>query len=183
MLSRINLPGEIYFVTTNTFCRQKIFNNDRGCQLFIKVLADCRNQYKFRLYGYVIMLDHIHLLIMPPQGNNISDVMRHIKGRFARTYNQIAADKFRRYADGNNKSNGNNPPRRRGIHPRRVIWQKSFYDHIIRNDLDFEEKLNYIHSNPIKHSLIKNLDKYPWSSYQNYYLNNDKIIKIDYLDA
>jgi len=102
MLSRINLPGEIYFVTTDTYKHLKIFNNDRVCKLFIKVIKECRVRYKFKLYGYVIIPDHAHLLIEPNDRNTISDVMRHIKGRFARRYNQVAADKFRGYADGAN---------------------------------------------------------------------------------
>ncbi|HLC89351.1 MAG TPA: transposase [Patescibacteria group bacterium] len=191
MLKRIYLPGEIYFITTKTFKNQKIFDNSLICELLIKVLVDCRLKYKFKLYGYVIIPDHVHLLIMPAEQNNISDAIRHIKGRFARLYNhQIAADKFRGYANDKlspwpefhlSADKNQTPPRRRGIHPRQV-WQKSFYDHIIRNDLDFEEKLNYIHGNPIKHKITDNLDNYPWSSYQNYYFNKNDLIKIDYPD-
>ncbi len=65
--------------------------------------------------------------------------------------------------------------------PSNNIWQKSFYDFQIYSDKKLEQKLNYIHNNPLKAGLIKDLKDYPWSSYQNYYLNNNKLIKIDYL--
>jgi len=46
----------------------------------------------------------------------------------------------------------------------------------------FNQKLAYIHDNPLKAGLATNLDDYLWSSYQNYYLNNDSLIEIDYLE-
>lgn len=48
------------------------------------------------------------------------------------------------------------------------------------SDYKFQEKLNYIHNNPLKAGLVNNLDDYPWSSYQNYYLENNSLIEIDY---
>ena len=185
MLSRIYLPGEIYFITTNIYQRSKIFNKDWACKLFIDVLNKCRLKYRFKLYGYVIIPDHVHLLIMPDDKMNISEIIHRIKGNFA--YQYIMA----RNHEGSATRGGLNHASKRVADPLWVgdhrihinpIWQKSFYDHIIRNDLDFEEKLGYIHGNPIKHRLIDNLDNYPWSSYQNYYFNHNDLIEIDYLE-
>jgi len=180
MLKRIYLPGEIYFITTKTFNNQKIFDNNLICELFVKILANCRLKYKFELYGYVIIPDHIHLLIMPDDRMNISDTMHRIKGNFA--YQYLMAQQGARNHKGSATRWYNNP--NRVAEPLWLggnVWQKSFYDHIIRNDLDFDEKLDYIHENPLNHNLIDNLDKYPWSSYQNYYLNNNTLIEIDYI--
>lgn len=60
------------------------------------------------------------------------------------------------------------------------IWQKSFFDVQIYSEKFLEQKLNYIHNNPIRAGLVKNLDDYCYSSYQNYYLNNHSLIKINY---
>src|SRR3989344_208860 len=86
MLSRIYLPGEIYFITTNIYQRSKIFNKDWACKLFIDVLNKCRLKYRFKLYGYVIIPDHVHLLIMPDDKMNISEIIHRIKGNFAYQY-------------------------------------------------------------------------------------------------
>ena len=59
------------------------------------------------------------------------------------------------------------------------VWQTRFYDNIIRNGKDFREKLNYINGNAQKHSLIGNPEDYMYSSWQNYYSDNNSIIKID----
>ena len=182
MLKRIYLPGEVYFITTKTFKNQKIFDNSLICELLIKVLVDCRLKYKFKLYGYVIIPDHVHLLIMPAEKMNISEAIHRIKGNFAYQY------LITRNHKGSATRWGENVDSNRVADPLWVgglinpIWQKSFYDHIIRNDLDFEEKLNYIHGNPVKHNITDSLDNYPWSSYQNYYLNKNDLIKIDYPD-
>lgn len=181
MLKRIYLPGEIYFITTNTYDRQPIFKKNWACKLFIDVLSDCKLKYKFELYGYVIIPDHVHLLIMPDNKMNISDTMHRIKGNFA--YQYIVAQQKARNHKGSATRRGDNP--NRVAEPLWLggnVWQKSFYDHIIRNDLDFDEKLDYIHGNPIKHNITNNLDDYLYSSFQNYYLYNNTIIKIDYLE-
>ena len=209
MLKRIYLPGEIYFITTNAYNRCQIFKEGWVCRLFINVLIECRKRYKFKLYGYVIIPDHVHLLIMPNDKMNISDVMHRIKGNFAYQYIMVRKKESRnrgrnhkrnhkgsatRWDETRDKTRWDeniNLNRTRVTDPLGVggdrirfnpIWQKSFYDHIIRNDLDFDEKLDYIHKNPINHNLTDNLDNYLWSSYQNYYLNNNSLIEIDHIE-
>ncbi|OGY45057.1 MAG: hypothetical protein A3J62_01980 [Candidatus Buchananbacteria bacterium RIFCSPHIGHO2_02_FULL_38_8] len=75
MLSRIILDNQIYFVTTKTFGNAKIFSDENNCELFIRVLKDCKGKYKFRLYGFVIIPDHIHLLIGLNNKINISEII------------------------------------------------------------------------------------------------------------
>jgi len=60
-----------------------------------------------------------------------------------------------------------------------TIWQRRFWDHVIRNDQDFEEKFNYVNYNAIKHGLVSDPVDYRYSSTRNYYLNDHSIIKID----
>ena len=209
MLKRIYLPDQIYFVTSKTYQNQFLFSDYQNCQLFFKTLKDCKVKYKFKLYGFTLMPDHVHLLIMPGDNMDISEVIHRIKGNFAYQYiimmrnhkgfatrrnNKQANDAHsNRVADhswvddnGNNFDRvadplwvGDKARQRIRVHP---IWQKSFYDHVIRNNLDFIEKLNYIHKNPIKHGLTDNLDNYFWSSYQNYYLSNNNLIEIDNIE-
>jgi REP element-mobilizing transposase RayT len=59
------------------------------------------------------------------------------------------------------------------------IWQPRFYDHVIRNNKDLEEKGNYTNGNFLKHSLVDNPKKYKYTSWQNYELGDESIIKID----
>ena len=59
------------------------------------------------------------------------------------------------------------------------VWQSRFYDHVVRNGLDFEEKLNYIHYNPVKHGLVDDSKGYPYSSNNYWHLDNNCILKIE----
>ncbi len=133
------MVNQIYFVTTKTCNNNKIFDNDWACELFIKNLKECKKKYEFKLYGYVVMPDHVHLLIEPAKSFNISQVIQKIKSIFAKEFKKelkyrvaaslargaMAESKTFRYAD--------------VVEPGKPIWQKSFYDHIIdfkRNELE-----------------------------------------------
>lgn len=62
------------------------------------------------------------------------------------------------------------------------LWQRGFYDHLIRNEQDFREKLNYINYNAVKHGLVKDPKDWKYSSFHNYEFNDHSIIKIDRID-
>lgn len=157
MRGRIYLENHCYFVTVNAFNKRNIFKLDRFKMLYLETLDYCRKKFKFQLFGFVIMRDHIHLLLTPPGKYTISDVMHHVNGVFANKYNKIT------------KNSG------------RVI-QRKFWEHIIRNKNDFEEKLNYIHNNPVRAGLVKNLEDWKYSSFHNYYLDDESLIIIDKIE-
>jgi len=178
----------IHFVTSRTFDHFPYFKEKKNCLILLKNIDYYRKRHKFKLYGFVVMPDHVHLLIEPfinadgikpsaeqsikPSAereekiNNtrlgdgfipspIQNIIHDIKGK--------TAIDIRRQSD---------------IHDK--IWQKSFHDIQIYSEKFFNQKLIYIHNNPLQAGLVKNLDDYLWSSYQNYYLNNNSLIEIDY---
>ena len=107
-------------------------------------------RYKFKINGFVIMPDHLHLILVS-QNNDLSRIMHDIKGK-------IAYEMFRKAH----------------LQSKTLIWQKSFYDHVIRNEKDLVEKLNYIHSNPLRAGLVKNVSEYKHSSFKYYYDENQE---------
>ena len=164
-IKRFNIENRCHFVTTKTFDNAKIFNKEKNVQLFLKVLYEVKEKLNFLLIGFVIMPDHLHLMIVPETRNSISDVMRHIKGRFARLYNQS----IWRINSADYETNkifyraGNSSP------PKRKVWQNSFYDHVIRNRKEFLEKLNYIYNNPVKAKIVAKPEDYKFSSISEIY--------------
>ena len=56
----------------------------------------------------------------------------------------------------------------RSKHRHRGIWQKRFWEHQIRDEKDLQRHINYIHYNPVKHGLVKDIDNWPWSTYHKY---------------
>ena len=71
--------GQCYFVTTAAHLRQPLFADHRLCRILEGNLKFYRDRMKFSLHGYVIMPDHVHLLVTPRQTATISDVMRNFK--------------------------------------------------------------------------------------------------------
>jgi putative transposase len=97
----------------------------------------------YEMIAYVIMPDHMHLLIETPEDSpNYSPIISSIKRNFIRNY--------RRSIDGINQS---------------PIWQVRFWDHVIKDDKDFERHLDYIHWNPVKHGYVNDPIQWKWSTF------------------
>ena len=96
------------------------------------------------------MPDHIHFILVSSD-NDLSGIIHDIKGYFA-----------------------HNLFKRKLYQSHNPVWQKSFYDHVIRNEKDLVEKLNYIHSNPLRAGLIGEIVEYKHSSFKYYYNEKDK---------
>lgn len=152
------LPGCIYFVTTVTDQRRKIFKKDACSKIFLENLKFYRKRFQYYLLGYVIVPDHVHLLIMTGKKGTISQIMHGIKGYTSLQINKIL----------NTPGNAN--------------WQDNFYPSIVDEEDQFYVKLDYIHANPVKHGYVKYQDEWKYSSYRNYYLNDESLIKIDRLN-
>ncbi len=80
--------GNIYFVTSITKDRKEIFVDIKAARFLLLTIAYFKYILDFLLFGYVIMLDHFHLLLQPSEKNPLSKIMRYIKGNFARKYNE-----------------------------------------------------------------------------------------------
>ncbi|KPU26426.1 hypothetical protein TR13x_10125 [Caloranaerobacter sp. TR13] len=137
-----------YFITTVTHNRKEIFNDKIACELFIVVVTYLKYIYDFNVYGFVIMPDHVHIIIHPCANKNISEIMKRIKGNFSRMYNKIYDNHGQ-------------------------IWQRKFYDNAIRNPNQIIKTIEYIHNNPIRSNLVNRVDEYVYSSYM-YYYGEDK---------
>jgi putative transposase len=76
--------GHLHFITSSCYRRKPLLATPRARDLFLKILAQVRDRYDFALLGYVVMPDHIHLLISEPTVGNPSDVMKALKQRVSR---------------------------------------------------------------------------------------------------
>lgn len=190
-LSRFNDFHYIHFVTTRTWKNIPYFKDQRNCLILLKNIDRYRKEHSFRLLAYCIMPDHIHLLIEP----RIFDTDG-IKPSASRDDNYIKPSASEdentqlRLGDGFTPSliediihdiKGKTAfDIRKYLNIVEKIWKRSFFDFQVYSEKKLEEKINYIHDNPIRAGLVKDLDDYPFSSYQNYYLDNDSLININY---
>jgi REP element-mobilizing transposase RayT len=128
-----------FFVTTVTLNRLPIFADRSSADLLKTTLYSTRKRYGFKLLSFVIMPDHLHAIIVPDTRNEISDVMRFIKGTHARSHN------LARGAAGS-------------------VWQDSFHDHGIRDEQSLWWLIRYTEENPVVAGLTKRAGDYGYSS-------------------
>ena len=185
-VTRFNLENYCHFVTSKTCRNAKIFTKGNVADLLIQTIFEIKKKLKFRLLAFVIMPDHIHLMLIPDKRNSISDVMRHIKGRFSRRYNLLSRGMNSPDYGAKNPGTGglssfHNPKNHRAGNlssshepenhragnlslPKSKVWQESFYDHVIRNRKEFVQRLNYVHYNPVRVGLAEKPEDYKYSS-------------------
>jgi putative transposase len=127
----------MFFVTTVSWQRIAIFRNPPNAELMMEVQEHYREQRKYELHEFVIMPDHIHLLLTPAPGISLERTMQLIKGGYS-------------YRLGK---------RRRGL-----VWQESFTNHRIRDEQDYASHAEYIRFNPVRAGLVERPEAYPYSS-------------------
>ena len=123
--------------------------------LFVEVLEHVRRRYHFVVVGYVVMPEHIHLLLSEPERGNPSTVMQAVKQGFARRI----LGRLRSQAAGGYDGPAENH-----------IWQRRFYDFVLWSAEKRHEKLHYIHQNPVKRGLVDKPEQWRWSSARHYLL-------------
>jgi putative transposase len=139
--SQITAPNRTFFVTTSIHDKQSLLQSSRSAELFLNVLDNYRQQGKFALHEFVIMPDHIHMLLTV---NNISieRAVQFTKGGFA----------FR-------------AGRELGFHA--PVWQKGFSEIRVLDDASYEKFSVYIRTNPVRARLVPTPEEFPFSSASN----------------
>ena len=180
---RIYFQDACYFITVKTFNNFPFFREKILCDLFVGNLRLCKQLKEFLLYGWVLIYDHFHLQVQPGDKFNISDVMFSIKKQFSHDVNRIMGyNKLYFDVKSETLKAGKRLPAFRvsstdemaiikhqkfvtQLHDRfiqkyknqnifpKFRWKESFHDHYIRNDRDFDEHMEYIANNPVKHGL------------------------------
>lgn len=153
---RANFPGGYYFFTVVTYNRKKLFNNDCARNCLHKSWLQTQDKRPFELIALCLLPDHLHCIWkLPEDDSDYSTRWASIKALFTREFNK---NRFCDYP----KS------RSRIKHRESTIWQRRFWEHQLRDVLDLENHINYIHFNPVKHKLVEKVDDWPWSTYGRY---------------
>lgn len=146
----------MYFFTVVTHNRREFLTHElsRKClRCAWNKIAELR---PFKVVAICLLPNHIHCIWELPEGD--ADYPRRwagIKGLFTRYF----------LASGG-KDGWRDPARRK--HREAAIWQKRYWEHRIRDADDFNNHINYIHYNPVKHELVKNVEDWPWSTYRRF---------------
>ena len=174
MQKRYRIEGSIYYITSVVYNRLKIFTSPSFIIPIIDSLNYYRYQYSCKLIGFVIMPDHIHLLIFPQIEQAVTNFMRDFK--------RFTSGRITRQAKVEGKAEWIQAFENAGAATERAeykVWQDSFWEQNIYTDKFLQQKLDYIHLNPVRAGIVESSTDYPYSSYQNYYLDDNRLIEID----
>lgn len=168
-LHRYYGAGYLHFITTSCYQRRPLLGKARSRDLFLEVLESVRRRYRFVVVGYVIMPEHVHLLLGEPERGYPSVVMQALKQGFARR----CLARHRRAADPRQSLLWNT-----ALEEDRV-WQHRFYDFVVFTANKRVEKLHYMHENPVKRGLVLTPEQWAWSSYRAYVLGERGVVLVN----
>ncbi|OGR58087.1 MAG: hypothetical protein A2X36_16310 [Elusimicrobia bacterium GWA2_69_24] len=139
---RLQYPGAIYHAVARGNARHRIFHILEDWEFFLKTLATRKEAMGFRLFGYCLMPNHIHLLIQPALVS-LSAIMGSLLNRYAR------------YINGRLERTGH-------------VFQERFYSQACRDDNHLLASTRYIHLNPFRARLVADPADWPYSSHRRY---------------
>ena len=131
--------GYPYLVTFVVNGRLPIFTSKGAAEAFLSALCKCHAKLGFTLLAFVVMPDHVHLILVPNAPWDITAVVRQTKGLSASTLHEA-------------------------LSKRGKVWQTSFFDTALRTDRSLLEAIEYVHKNPVAANLASAADTYPYSS-------------------
>jgi len=142
-IRRYYIPKAPIFMSVVCYKRRQFLNSISDKEILLSVMREVKTEKLFSLLGYVILNDHFHWIISPDSFINFSQIIQSVKLRFVHRF----------------KKN-------KGMETNINIWQRRFWDHVIRDREDLNIHLDYIHYNPVRHGYVRKPFDYMWSSFK-----------------
>jgi putative transposase len=167
-LHRFYGANDLHFLTFSCYQWQPLFSSATRCDLFLQILERVRRRYRLVLLGYVVMPEHVHLLLSEPQRSTLSTAIQALKIGFIRSLQgDSAVPRSRKGGETWGTPVQGTPDRQTPVSPNR-FWQARFYDFNVWTERKRIEKLRYIHRNPVKRGLVSAPEQWRWSSFRWY---------------
>jgi putative transposase len=151
-LKRFQQARDVHFLTFSCYRRRANLDNDSARAEFLSALERVRQNYGLCVYAYVIMPEHVHLLINEPQHNALAQAIKSLKQGVAR---------------------------RLALRAEYPFWQARYYDFNVWSEIKFVEKIRYIHRNPVHRGLAAKPEDWPWSSFRHYATGEVGVVEIE----
>ncbi len=145
------MPGGTYFFTVNLLERRKdtLVHHIDALREAVRVT---RRERPFHIDAWVLLPDHLHCVwTLPPEDDDFSNRWKAIKIRFVQALPRTERRSKVRTAKGE-----------------RGIWQRRFWEHVIRDDRDYAAHVDYCHINPLKHGYVKRVADWPHSTFHRF---------------
>jgi len=151
-LKRFHQSGDLHFITFSCYRRKKKLGTPGPRRIFELALERVRRKYVFYICGYVVMPEHVHLLITEPEKELLATAIQSLKQGVARRLALRALEPF---------------------------WQARYYDFNVWSEKKRVEKLRYMHRNPVKRGLVEKPEDWEWSSFRHYFTGERGIVEIE----
>jgi putative transposase len=144
-LKRYQHTNQTHFITFSCYRRMRLLQNASTADLFLFCLEQTRRRFQLRVYGYVVMPEHVHLLLSEPERSTLSAAIHSLKLAVSkRVRNHIETERPFRF------------------------WHSRYFDFNVQSNQKFAEKLRYMHRNPVERGLVEKPDQWHWSSFRHY---------------
>ena len=151
-LKRFQEARQVHFLTFSCYHRKPKLAEAEACATFVSALERVRLSYQLCVYGYVIMPEHVHLLVNEPSSSTLAQAVKSLKQGVAR---------------------------RLALRDEEPFWQARYYDFNVWSERKFVEKLRYLHRNPVKRGLVTLPEDWPWSSFRHYATGESGAVEIE----
>ena len=151
-LRRYQHTLDLHFLTFSCYRRQAKLAAPQARSLFEWSLEQTRRAYEYSVVGYVVMPEHVHLLVSEPKNASLSSAVQALKQSVARRLALRATEPF---------------------------WQARYYDFNVWTEKKRIEKLRYIHRNPVSRGLVAKPEEWAWSSFRHYGRGIEGAIEIE----
>jgi len=148
-LERFQHSGGFHFLTFSCHARLPYLASTAASDLFEHTLEAMRRRYVFHVFGYVVMPEHVHLLVSEPRRAVLAHAIQALKTSVAKQSRQ------------------------------RPFWLVRYYDFNVRSETKRTEKLRYLHRNPVTRGLVCSPEEWKWSSFRHYLTGETGIVEIE----
>ncbi len=148
-LNRYQQTGQLHFITFSCYHRLAFLADAAHRDLFESALERMRNRYEWAVLGYVVMPEHVHLLVNEPECGQLDRAIQALKLSVSVRQRQ------------------------------RPFWQARYYDFNVWTAEKETEKLEYMHRNPVARGLVERPEDWPWSSFRHYATGCEGTVEVE----
>ncbi len=170
-LKHYDHDGCARFVTFGVHRRIPVLTNSVFRRLVIQCIDNIRNEYELRLVSYVIMQEHVHLVLIPPDEVKLGYVIGEIK--------RISARQIHRHLNNTGSVLTSRFMVNRNGREKFAFWQRRCFDHNCRSEEAMWSRVEYCHKNPVLRGLVARPEDWIWSSYRWYTGDRKVVLRMD----
>jgi|SRR5208282_4213097 len=151
-LKRYQQAGHLHFITFSCYHRAPLLGTAQARDTFVAALEQVRRWYGFCVVGYVVMPEHVHLLISEPERGGLALALQMLKQRVSWKLRGASCNPF---------------------------WQPRYYDFNVWSERKRMEKLRYLHRNPVNRGLVASPEDWAWSSFRHYVTGEEGVVEVE----